>query len=86
MISTQVLDLSTQNYFCLFPSPFYHTAEIVSHKILRSLTVYVPIICYPMNVQLIFCKLIFLFTFIYTFINALQQKLNCGGYYNQQLV
>lgn len=42
MISTLVLDLSTQNYLSL--SPFYHPAEIVSHKILRSLslTVYVP--------------------------------------------
>lgn len=42
MISTLVLDLSTQNYF--FLSSFYHPAEIVSQKILRSLslTAYVP--------------------------------------------
>lgn len=44
MISTLVLDLSTQNYFCLFLSHFYQPAEIVSHKSLwsLSLTVYVP--------------------------------------------
>lgn len=60
IISTLVLDLSTQNYFLsFFLSSFYHPAEIVSHKILRSLslTVYVPNtkkICYPIHVQLIF--------------------------------
>lgn len=44
IISTLVLDLSTQNHFCLFLSPFHHPTEIVSHKFLRSLssTVYVP--------------------------------------------